>query len=217
MNRRTLLIHHPDGSTQVFELTQTSTTIGRAEGNHLVLHGNRVSRTHAQLAFDGDSAAILHDLKSANGVVVNGGLVQGSTTLNSGDVLLIGPYKLIYTDSNPAARINGDESGSQPFHIQAASVELDELQKQPRLMSVPDSSVELRSLELLHEVGVTLARTVTVADVIEMAVALLFKIEGVHRATLMPWDDQTQEVKAGDCAPVTGSPSTVLPSICAGC
>jgi adenylate cyclase len=60
------------------------------------------------------------------------------------------------------------------------------------------SSPQLRALELLHEVGVRLARTVTADDVTETAVDLLFKIGGVQRATLMSWDDGQQAFRQAD-------------------
>jgi adenylate cyclase len=199
VSTRKLLIHHPDGSTQIFEITQPIVRIGRAEGNDVVLGGNRISRMHAQIACDGDSPAVVSDLKSANGVVLNGKLLRDPAPLYSDDVLQIGPYKLIYTDPSPGAERTKTDTSPSPFRIQAGSVELNELQQQqPRLLPIGDASIELRSLELLHEVGVTLARTVSVADVIGTAVALLFKIEGVHRATLMLWDDEKQEVKGAD-------------------
>ena len=205
---RTLLIYDPDGSTREFELTMPMVKIGRASENDLVLEGSRVSRMHAQIACKDGAPAILLDLKSANGVLVNGRPVEGPTNLYPDDVLLIGPYKLIYSDRT--AVIRPAESFSSPFRIEEAAVDINELQQQPRLVhgGAPDGSLELRSLELLHEVGVTLARTVTVEDVIETSVALLFKIEGVQRATLMLWDEKKQEVQDAELRARAGAEIT---------
>jgi adenylate cyclase len=91
------------------------------------------------------------------------------------------------------------------FQIEAANVELNELQQRSGLLELAGSnlltrnSVEMSALELLHEVGVRLARTATEAEVMETAVDLLFKIEGVQRATLMVWD---QEKEAFESAPL---------------
>src|SRR5205807_8630581 len=119
------------------------------------------------------------------------------------DVLRIGQYRMVYRDS-AATEAQPEPESATAFRIEAASVELNELQKRSGLLELADrealaeSSVELRTLELLHEVGVRLARTVTTADVMETAVDLLFKIEGVHRATLMQCDEEQQVFRVGD-------------------
>ena len=47
MSARSLLIHDPDGSTRVFELTKSIVKIGRTYENDVILVGNRISRSHA--------------------------------------------------------------------------------------------------------------------------------------------------------------------------
>jgi adenylate cyclase len=186
-----LHIHHPNGSTGTFKIEKPVIQIGRADNNDLVLSGREVSRMHARLEVDQDWAT-LTDLGSVNGVSVNGRAVRESTQVYPGDVVWIGGHQLIYAagqgDSPKTKR-----AGSSTLQIASAPTQLDQLRQPGLAIPSPDS----RSIELLHEVSVTLARTTTVADVIDAAVELLFRIRGVQRAVLMPWDDEAQELEAG--------------------
>jgi adenylate cyclase len=189
-----LHIHHPDGSTETFKIAKPVIQIGRAETNDLVLSGPEVSRSHAQLSVEEDWIATLKDLGSFNGVSVNGRAVRETTQLHPGDVVWIGGHQLIYSAGpEDSARARTKKAGSSILHIASAPARLDQLMK-PGL-AIP--SHESRSVELVHEVSVTLASTTTVADVIDAAVGLLFRIEGVQRAVLMPWEDEAQELEAG--------------------
>lgn len=64
-------------------------TIGRQEGNDLVLTQNDVSRCHARLGFRRNSFMV-EDLKSSNGTRVNGLRIQDKAEIRDRDVLGIG-------------------------------------------------------------------------------------------------------------------------------
>ena len=203
MLERSLLIYKPDGGTRVFILNKPVIRIGRRDDNDLVLSEGQlgVSRIHAQIVFDSQSQPVLEDLKSANGTLLNDQPVASRVALNAGDVLQIGPYKLVYRvmEAAPVETSKPASDSSLRFKIEAGSVKLDQLQERPRLLDfageanvLRESSVDLRALEFLHETSVRLARAVTAADVSETAISLLFQIEGVQRATLMPWNEEQQ-------------------------
>jgi len=197
---RSLLLYKLDGSTEVLGFVKPLLRIGRGEDNDVVLHDplRRVSRFHAQIICDETGKAMLSDLRSANGTFVNDHPASAPISLQPDDVVRIGPYRLIYRDTKLRGDTQADPNDTSMFRIEQASVELNELQARPGLLdlgtneAMPQSSVELSALELLHEVGVRLARTSTEAQVMETAVDLLFKIEGVHRATLMLWDAEKE-------------------------
>lgn len=203
---RSLLIYQPDGSTEVFGLTKPLVQIGRVTGNDVVLRDEQrlVSRLHAQIACDEAGQVILTDMGSANGTSVNGRAVNGPLRLQPGDIIRIGPYRLIYRDANEPERTESDPNDTSTFRIEAAAVELNELQARSGLLdlasreSLAQNAGELRAIELLHEVGLRLARTATEAEVIATSVDLLFKIEGVHRAALMLWDEDKQAFRTSD-------------------
>ncbi len=71
-------------------------TIGRAADNHLVIEHPQVSRYHAVLERLG-ARFHLRDLRSANGVYLNGQRVERETWLKEGDEIRIGPNSFILT------------------------------------------------------------------------------------------------------------------------
>lgn len=197
---RSLLLYKLDGSNEVLGFVKPLLRIGRGEDNDVVLPDplRRVSRFHAQISCDEAGKPVLSDLRSANGTFVNDHPATTPVFLQPDDVVRIGPYRLIYRDSKARVSPQADPNETSMFRIEAAAVELNELQARSGLLDLAGSnlitqnSVEMSALELLHQVGVRLARTATEADVMETAVDLLFKIEGVHRATLMLWDEDKE-------------------------
>lgn len=191
MNIRSLLVRKPDGSSQVIPIDKPVVRIGRAADNDVVLIDpeRSVSRWHANIASESDTAATLFDLKSANGVLVNGRPVVGSATLCANDAIIIGQFRITFRE----------ESTEAPFSIKAGGVDLQELQRDPQLLALAEqqagsSTTDVRSLELLYEVGMTLARAQSADEVATSAVEVLFKIEQVHRATLILWNQDAQSL-----------------------
>ena len=201
---RSFLIYRPDGSSVVVECTLPLIRIGRGDDNEIVLEdpSRSVSRFHAQLAAD-QAGPILTDMKSANGTFVNEQILDGPVMLAQDDVVRIGPYRLIFRDTYVATPTEKTPLRSQRLRIETSTFDLNELQASTRFLepSVTQTlprTPQFRALELLHEVGVRLARTVTVADVVETAADLLFRITGVQRATLMSWDDEQQAFRPAE-------------------
>ena len=87
-----LQIHYVDmGVSRVTDLTG-DLSVGRTEGNDLVLNHPSVSRKHARFEARNGKWWIV-DLKSTNGVKVNGNLV-GESQVNAGDKVLVGSVQL---------------------------------------------------------------------------------------------------------------------------
>lgn len=74
---------------------QDVTTIGRTNGNDLIIAGRTVSRRHARLWFD-NGRWFLEDLQSANGTQVNNIRVYQPVTLNDGDVICFGDEVVVF-------------------------------------------------------------------------------------------------------------------------
>jgi ABC-type multidrug transport system ATPase subunit len=69
--------------------------IGRDSSHSFVLDHPHVSRSHARLTVAGNHV-VLKDLKSANGTYVNGTRIRGQVTLQPGDQIDIGPFRLTF-------------------------------------------------------------------------------------------------------------------------
>jgi ABC-type multidrug transport system ATPase subunit/pSer/pThr/pTyr-binding forkhead associated (FHA) protein len=72
----------------------TSLMIGRDPSNYLPLNHPTVSSRHARIDKRG-SQLLIHDLGSTNGTFVNGRRIS-QAVLNAGDVVQIGPFKLVW-------------------------------------------------------------------------------------------------------------------------
>src|ERR1043165_5554457 len=87
-----LQIHYVDlGVPRVTDL-KSELAVGRTEGNDLVLNHPSVSRKHAKFETRNNAWWIV-DLKSTNGVKVNGNLIT-EAQVNPGDKILIGSVQL---------------------------------------------------------------------------------------------------------------------------
>ena len=69
------------------------TTIGRTEGNHVLLQDDLVSRRHAVIRRQGEGY-VIEDLGSRNGTFVNGARIDSPTSLRPGDTITIGNTQL---------------------------------------------------------------------------------------------------------------------------
>lgn len=65
VNKDTIQIRMPDGSTRDVPFAGASMTVGRVDGNAIVLNTNMVSRQHARIDFDGTNYKVT-DLNSTN-------------------------------------------------------------------------------------------------------------------------------------------------------
>jgi serine/threonine protein kinase len=82
---------------QAFRFHQDLTTIGRTNGNDLIIQGRTVSRRHARLWFD-NGHWFLADMQSANGTFVNSARLQPNqpVALNDGDILNFGEEVVLF-------------------------------------------------------------------------------------------------------------------------
>jgi adenylate cyclase len=181
------MVYSGDGTCQTYPLDKPLTKIGRSPDNDIVLTDadKSVSRSHAAITANENGSLVIEDLKSANGTFLNGRLLKSASRLTPTDQVKVGAFQL---------RLANDSGDSEGFDIEAGSVELDELQQKPQLLPFTGrdtgSVAELRNVELLYEIGVTLARAHSVEEVTNSALELLFKIEQVHRATVILWNEK---------------------------
>jgi pSer/pThr/pTyr-binding forkhead associated (FHA) protein len=88
-----LVISDNEGTTTVVPLARDEISIGRKEGNTIRLTERNISRDHCRLQRHNGSY-VIHDLRSYNGVVLNGQRVVGESPVKPGDELRIGDYTL---------------------------------------------------------------------------------------------------------------------------
>ncbi|MDQ2715228.1 MAG: FHA domain-containing serine/threonine-protein kinase [Chloroflexota bacterium] len=81
---------------RAYRFHQGVTTIGRTNGNDLIIAGRTVSRKHARLWFD-SGRWFLEDVGSVNGTLVNDNRLYRPVVLNDGDTIKFGDEVVIFS------------------------------------------------------------------------------------------------------------------------
>lgn len=101
-----VLLKFKEAVVKEIPLDQDVMTIGRKEGNSIIIDNQAVSGRHAQIAKEGDSIFV-EDANSLNGTYVNGQKISKCELFN-GDVILIGVHTLeVISDKLRAADAKG--------------------------------------------------------------------------------------------------------------
>jgi serine/threonine protein kinase len=80
---------------RTYRFHQDVSTVGRTNGNDLVISGRSVSRRHARLWFD-NGHWYIEDVGSSNGTLVNNVRIYQAVTLNDGDVINFGDEVVVF-------------------------------------------------------------------------------------------------------------------------
>lgn len=133
----TLVIRYPDGTQHEQEVGE-QLTIGRAEGNDLVLSEGGVSRQHARFFIEG-ATLMLEDSGSANGTFVDGQLIDKPVTVSGSAQVVIGDYEI---SIKPVKKVSAPPSSREKKNtkmVRAAgpSVQASDAAKRPRSTSAP--------------------------------------------------------------------------------
>jgi len=118
---------------QIYELKTETAVVGRQAGVDLLLEHKLISRRHASFHCTKDTCTIT-DLKSSNGTKVNGVKLtpKEAHLLNTGDVIEIGPYKLIYTQRIDTIEPDVEEVADAPLEQVPIQEDLVEISIEPQ-------------------------------------------------------------------------------------
>jgi Nif-specific regulatory protein len=94
-------------------------SIGRQEGNDIVLGDVNVSRRHAAVRAAGDGFELV-DLGSTHGVFVNGQRVEGARRLAAGDEVRLAGVGLVFVDGDPGEGVVQRRT-TGPFELDAGA------------------------------------------------------------------------------------------------
>jgi pSer/pThr/pTyr-binding forkhead associated (FHA) protein len=87
--RASLIMLSGNQNKAIYQLSQTDNFIGRSIENSIVVGDDKVSKNHALINYDGERYWI-SDLKSRNGVYVNGKKIEGKEALSDGAIIKMG-------------------------------------------------------------------------------------------------------------------------------
>jgi adenylate cyclase len=199
-----LQIHYVDlGVPRVMDL-KGPLSVGRTEGNDLILNHPSVSRKHARFEARNNAWWIV-DLKSTNGVKVNANLVT-EAQVNSGDTIHIGSVQ-IDVKAIPSVDFSGDSmfenaSGTVIRRISDFNSEfgldISELQ-QPRKPSEPGSRpapgvTRDKIFQVLVQVAKAMLQTDDLNSLLQTVMDMIFRYLPVERGLILLFDEQGNPV-----------------------
>jgi pilus assembly protein CpaF len=105
----TILIQEKGGEQRRMVFNKPEVTIGRVQGNDIVLPKGNVSKRHARIVLK-DGKFIIVDLKSTNGTYVNGRKITSPLVVKDSDKIYIGDF-IVGVDE--AASVDSDGASSE--------------------------------------------------------------------------------------------------------
>ncbi len=200
-----LQIHYVDLGVQRIADLRGEMSVGRTEGNDLVLNHPSVSRKHARFE-SRNGAWWIVDLKSTNGVKLNGNLVI-EAQVSTGDKISIGSVQL---ELKPQPSVNfsnesmfDNPSGTVIRRISDFNSEfgldLAEAQKPvPRIPSEPGLKPVEVSREKIFQVLVQVAKALLESDdlntLLNTVMEMIFKYLPVERGLILLFDEEGNPV-----------------------
>jgi len=104
-----LTINEKGGGTRRETFEKEEITIGRVQGNDVILPKGNISKRHSRLVFK-DNKVIIVDLKSTNGTYVNGKKITAPQVVKASDKIYIGDFTLqIDTNSDSGSPAHREE------------------------------------------------------------------------------------------------------------
>src|ERR1700743_458467 len=109
----TILIQEKGGEQRRMVFNKSEVTIGRVQGNDIVLPKGNVSKRHARIVLK-DGKFIIVDLKSTNGTYVNGRKITSPLVVKGSDKIYIGDFILSIEELGAGASINSAPAAPPP-------------------------------------------------------------------------------------------------------
>jgi len=94
-----VVITDEGGARRRLDFSKPELTVGRVQGNDIVLSKRNVSKQHARLSLEGDQAVVV-DLNSTNGTWVNGRKITSPHPLKQGDKIYIADFIITLEAAN---------------------------------------------------------------------------------------------------------------------
>lgn len=187
-------LHYVDlGASRMFDLRESPVSVGRIEGNDIVLNHPSVSRRHARFELRGDVWWIV-DLNSTNGVKING-TPAPEAGLRSGDRLLIGSVEaeirsipaIGFSEESPFDNVSGTvirriSDFNSEFGLEATP--------QPDRQAPGKADTREKIFAVLVQVAKVLLESDDLSQVLRTVMDLIFKYLPVERGLLVLFDEE---------------------------
>src|SRR3954453_14407681 len=105
-----IVVNEKGGEQKRLEFDKPEVTIGRVQGNDIILPKGNVSKRHSRIVLK-DGKFIIVDLKSTNGTYVNGRKITSPLVVKGSDKIYIGDFILSIEELQAAAVVSAEASG----------------------------------------------------------------------------------------------------------
>jgi len=187
-----LILKKIDGKGIICPIDKTPLTIGRDWKNDVVLESRIVSRHHAQIERTEEGLTIV-DLNSHNGTFVNGTRIR-EVPLRDGDEILIGQTLILYQEMMvQPINLSRDETPSESMATIIKPID-DLAITGPLSTREHDQHIEQlernnRNLRILYQLSESLISSVSLTELLETIIDLIFKSMKADRGFLMLIDE----------------------------
>ena len=113
------------GKPMVREFDQPEITIGRVQGNDIVLPKSNISKRHARIVKSGNNFVVI-DAKSTNGTYINGKRINAPHDLRAGDKIFVGDFsmELRATEESSSKKASSDRRQLKTKELSAAAEDI---------------------------------------------------------------------------------------------
>ncbi|MCZ7687083.1 MAG: FHA domain-containing protein [Sandaracinaceae bacterium] len=108
-----VVITEKGGAQRRLDFDKNEVTIGRVQGNDIILPKGNVSKRHSRIVLK-DNRFIVVDLKSTNGTYVNGRKITSPLVVKSGDKIYIGDFILTLEEGAGAGGFDAAQASPAP-------------------------------------------------------------------------------------------------------
>ncbi|MFQ6078104.1 MAG: adenylate/guanylate cyclase domain-containing protein [Thermodesulfobacteriota bacterium] len=193
-----LILKNIKGEEETYPISKIPFKIGRDPHNDIVLRSKIVSREHAQIVKAKEGLTIV-DLDSHNGTFINGTRIK-EAILRDSDEILIGGILILYQETiTEDVHFSEDDS---PLDSQATIIRPIEdlaitglLRREPQLTDRKDQRIEHleknnRNLITLYELSEKLISSISLKELLDMIIELIFKSIDADRGFLMLFNEE---------------------------
>lgn len=143
----TLKIHRDDELVDTKTLTQDVIKIGKLKSSHLCLEDDAVARMHAVIEVSGNDVRVI-DLGSNAGTVLNGAPIDKNASVDQGDVLTFGPYRVEIAEIADAAAVAAAPAAATAGAPAAAAAPIAAAAPTPMASAAPPVHVDVGAVEV---------------------------------------------------------------------
>jgi adenylate cyclase len=199
------LIYKIEGEEHQFELKSGKMSIGRMEGNDLILFDPTVSRKHAEIE-KREAGFMLTDLASRNGLFLNGNKINEGM-LKDGDEIKVGSFALSYREDQGANVLMSEGSSDVSLGEGTIMRSLKEVREMLRTDLKPEDAPKTPTIEysrlqrnqrilgLLADVSKKLIEAVTYEEVLNRVMEIIFEHTNAQRGVILLTNETTNELE----------------------